>query len=114
MTQESTTMIVELTCTRCGHKWFPRRPGFPTRCPKCISPYWNRLRQLRTKNNDVNNAIPEKKYRLLCLRCGHDWASDNIHPTRCAKCKSPYWDKIRVNIVGKAESLKEGSGETTK
>lgn len=44
---------------------------------------------------DVNKLTPEGKHRLHCLRCGHDWGSDNIHPTRCAKCKSPYWDKPR-------------------
>ncbi len=28
-----------------------------------------------------------------CLRCGHEWASKDIRPLRCGKCKSPYWDK---------------------
>lgn len=30
-----------------------------------------------------------------CLRCGWEWASRNPHPVRCAKCKTPYWDKER-------------------
>lgn len=32
-------------------------------------------------------------YVHKCLRCGYDWASRNPHPIRCAKCKTPYWDK---------------------
>ena len=101
-----TATIIELTCTRCGHKWYPRRPGEPTRCPKCVSPYWNKPRRLK---RGVNIVVPDKKHRHLCLRCGHDWPSDNIHPVRCAKCKSPYWDKPRgVNIVGKAETVTPG------
>ena len=31
-------------CTRCGHKW-PSEDVKPVRCPKCKSPYWNRLRK---------------------------------------------------------------------
>jgi len=81
-------VITELTCLRCGRKWFPRNPDTPKHCPKCNSPYWNKPR-----GNDVNKV--EKKYRLVCLRCGHTWESVNKHPTRCAKCKSPYWDKIK-------------------
>ena len=32
---------------------------------------------------------------LVCLRCGHHWKSNDPHPTRCGKCKSPYWDKLK-------------------
>ena len=28
------------TCLRCGHKWYPRTPKQPKRCPGCGSPYW--------------------------------------------------------------------------
>ncbi len=28
-----------------------------------------------------------------CLRCYHEWASKQEHPTICPKCKSPYWDR---------------------
>ena len=33
-----------------------------------------------------------------CLRCTHSWIprSDN-YPKVCPKCKSPYWDKERIN-----------------
>jgi len=92
-----TATITELTCTRCGHKWYPRSPALPTRCPKCISPYWNKPRKIKTSKPDDVNNVKAKKYRLLCLKCGYDWTSNNNHPTRCAnpKCRSPYWDKGR-------------------
>jgi len=93
MTEEALT-ITQLTCQRCGRKWFPTRLTLPAHCPGCNSPYWNKPKD----NHDVNNVKPSKKYRLLCLRCGHDWSSDNSHPVRCAKCKSPYWDRS-VNRV---------------
>jgi len=32
-----------------------------------------------------------------CLRCGHDWASKQDHPTICPGCKTPYWDKPKIN-----------------
>jgi len=34
-----------------------------------------------------------------CARpaCGHIWYSRNMtKPSRCAKCKSPYWDRLYV------------------
>lgn len=34
-------------CYRCGHEWAPRRYiKDPRQCPKCHSPYWNRLRAI--------------------------------------------------------------------
>jgi hypothetical protein len=38
-------------CERCRHKWIPRggnQNSLPAVCPKCKSPYWNRVR--RNKN----------------------------------------------------------------
>ena len=29
----------------------------------------------------------------------YEWASRNSHPVRCAKCKSPYWDKEKKKEV---------------
>ncbi|VVB53363.1 Uncharacterised protein [uncultured archaeon] len=32
-----------LQCLRCGHKWWPRKPGtIPVHCPSCNSPYWDK------------------------------------------------------------------------
>ena len=34
-----------------------------------------------------------------CKRCGHRWfsreCSDGSLPKHCARCNSPYWDKVR-------------------
>ena len=54
---------------------------------------------------DVNKLTHEGKYQLTCLRCGHQWESDNIHPTRCAKCKSPYWDRAKKEVDPFEESF---------
>lgn len=32
--------ISKQRCKRCGHVWFPRKPGLPIRCAKCKNPYW--------------------------------------------------------------------------
>jgi predicted Zn-ribbon and HTH transcriptional regulator len=34
----------KLECKRCPHKWTQRGHDPPTQCPKCKSPYWNRIR----------------------------------------------------------------------
>lgn len=40
------TVAYSCRCYRCGHTWTPRDPaGRPQGCPRCKSPYWNRLRQ---------------------------------------------------------------------
>ena len=34
----------------------------------------------------------------LCVRCSHKWVPrDDVKPTVCPKCKSPYWDIPRKN-----------------
>ena len=36
-------MLKGYQCERCRHKWVPRNESdFPTVCPKCKSPYWNK------------------------------------------------------------------------
>lgn len=35
---------------------------------------------------------PIKVNRCTCERCGHVWISE-IVPVRCAKCRSPLWNK---------------------
>ena len=37
-----TTILHQLTCTRCGHKWFPRSEKKPQHCARCRSPYWDK------------------------------------------------------------------------
>ena len=35
-------------CERCGHKWIPRKKEYPTICPKCKSPYWDKPRKKKS------------------------------------------------------------------
>ena len=40
--------------------------------------------------------MPERMqqvFQSICSRCGHKWQSRRGKPLRCAKCKSPYWDR---------------------
>jgi len=100
-------------------------------CPECkgarlqragFSNMWKARQQVRVQryrcldcgllttkpDNDVNKLAPEGKHTIHCLRCDHTWASDNIHPTRCAKCKSPYWDRLRdVNKLPQSQNTEE-------
>jgi rubrerythrin len=41
-------------------------------------------------------SLPQAK----CLRCGHTWTLRTIHPKKCPKCKSPYWNKPRRQKKG--------------
>ena len=41
---ETEQAIVKKTCNRCQHSWWPKKPGDPVHCPKCLSPYWNKER----------------------------------------------------------------------
>lgn len=31
-------------CERCGYQWIPRNKTIPKNCPKCKSPYWDKLK----------------------------------------------------------------------
>jgi predicted ATP-dependent serine protease len=28
-------VIQKWACTKCGHAWYPRSPGKPSKCPRC-------------------------------------------------------------------------------
>jgi predicted Zn-ribbon and HTH transcriptional regulator len=44
-------------CERCGHQWVPRNIDEPPRvCPKCKSPYWDRPRQTKKKQEQAQDA----------------------------------------------------------
>jgi rubredoxin len=79
-------------------------------CPECtgaklqkagFSNIWKarqrvRVQRYRCSDCGLLTTRPDgfsQEHTLKCLRCGHEWGSDNPHPVRCAKCKSPYWDK---------------------
>lgn len=46
--------IRQFTCTRCGHKWPASEKyaveGYPKKCPRCNSQYWNKPYQRKVKN----------------------------------------------------------------
>jgi len=38
-----------------------------------------------------------KKTRFECQRCGHEWAPrQDVRPTICPRCESPFWDRPRT------------------
>ena len=51
--------VREATCGRCGCKWFPRKPGRPTKCPSCHDPRWDKARIYRKKGTGLKRT--EKK-----------------------------------------------------
>ena len=87
-------------CLRCDHTWATRTGNNnPLICPKCKSPYWDRPRRehkLRSEPHGLPTSLSSPRVRR-CLRCGYIWATraGNSNPKRCARCKSPYWDKPR-------------------
>ena len=44
----------------------------------------------------------EWELNFKCLRCGHTWVPrlPNKQPEVCPKCKSPYWNRHRLNEGG--------------
>ena len=34
---------------------------------------------------------------LKCKRCGNEWSPIVENPKQCPKCKSPYWNKNRMD-----------------
>ncbi len=41
-------------CERCEHEWIPRKKKeYPTICPICKSPYWDKPRKNGTRNTNA-------------------------------------------------------------
>ena len=55
------------------------------------------MKLLKHKKKDpAGGAQPYRLPTLTCMRCGHSWHPKmNRRPIRCAKCKSPYWERER-------------------
>ena len=55
--------------------------------------------------------MSKKKFKLpqaTCNRCDYVWTPRKTDVTMCPKCKSPYWDKARVNnIKAKVNGIEE-------
>ena len=47
-----------MRCSRCMHAWWPRGNVAPRVCPRCKSPYWNRMRRKGkdNKNREEDNG----------------------------------------------------------
>ncbi len=43
-----------------------------------------------------------ERFECHCKRCDWVWFSREEHPVSCAKCKSPYWDRLPI-LKTKAE-----------
>lgn len=52
--------LTELSCLRCGHTWFPRRPEPPKVCPNCVSPYWDREKVRLTVKGRPKTKVSKK------------------------------------------------------
>src|ERR1700734_3344464 len=49
-----------------------------------------------------------------CEVCGHDWKSRRPDkPVRCAKCKTPYWDRSREDVMPNAGTSNAPNYKTT-
>jgi hypothetical protein len=59
----------------------------------------------------MDETIERKMHH--CKRCGWDWLSPLDHPTCCARCKNPYWDKERVADKEKEAEANTGKGLTS-
>lgn len=58
----------------------------------------NSLRSKPTRMRVLGQGSPEPAalHQQLCLRCGNTWWPRRLtKPRRCARCKSPYWDRPR-------------------
>lgn len=51
---------------RCSHKWVPRKPEVRV-CPKCHSPYWDRLRGelARREQSPIQDKLDEMVRRIV-------------------------------------------------
>lgn len=48
---------------------------------------------------------------LHCLRCGYKWPTRRTRVKRCAKCRTPYWNKERKAVPGSNPGRVEGARE---
>jgi len=50
---------VELKCKRCQHEWHPRK-GEVMVCPKCHSPYWNKVKEVDKNESSIAEELDKK------------------------------------------------------
>lgn len=53
--------LTKLHCLRCLYEWYPRSETMPKYCPRCNSPYWNRVRVKDKPVDALQDAVKEDK-----------------------------------------------------
>lgn len=61
----------ERKCLRCGHTWYGRMDKPPVKCPKCLSPYWDKPRKTESK-------IQEKTMKYTVEYGSHNQVTNTI------------------------------------
>lgn len=58
---EIQVQVKEFVCERCTHKWIPSSQTKPRVCPKCKSPYWDKVKKpavCKPSSNPVKKSAP--------------------------------------------------------
>jgi DNA-directed RNA polymerase subunit RPC12/RpoP len=84
------------TAAKAGELKDCRSPTTPELCICTNGDTLSVYKRLYT-NGVTPMVLPTVKRDIFkCTRCGHEWLPRSVEkPERCAKCKSPYWDKPR-------------------
>ena len=53
-------ILPKFSCLRCGHTWYPRREVYPTVCPRCKSPYWDKERKNKRQSGHKKNGTDRR------------------------------------------------------
>jgi|ERR1039458_3014582 hypothetical protein len=105
-----------LVCLRCGHSWLRRSLAkIPGTCPRCCSPYWNRLRKGEEppKAKLATLHVPSLRRRPLTRAQGLQAAADVIRSLQGYR-KNPDYRTTQNDLHFVCEVLQRASdGETT-
>lgn len=97
--KEEAPTIGQLTCFRCGTRWFPKRPGaLPGTCPHCKNPRWNTPRPgVETEGPSAN----EQRYLDMMLSLMRKGDPGEVKLLR-------QWVELRYSAVEQQANAKEG------
>lgn len=71
-----------MKCERCGHEW-EARVEKPVRCPKCISPFWDRKRTRRIGLIGVPSAVSGITKGAIAKQCPGWGGMNGLHQKGC-------------------------------
>lgn len=104
--------IPELECTRCGHKWYPRKTTWPKVCASCNSPYWNVPRDEKARALEKARTIPDLSDEDMTVLKGlldlGFFEGPNIRPTIVEKIA----DKLEIDPERVWESIRKMAEST--